>query len=234
MTIAISGTITAMTDIEAQYRLLSWLSPGYPVGAFSYSHGLEHAVDVGCVTDTSTLIDWLETVLLHGAGRVDGVLFREAHSAVASKEWHRLGEIAELGNAFQPTAEFALEARAQGAAFIRATRSAWPSDVLAEIDENTVYPVAVSVACAAHKISVEDGLHGYFHASMSNLVSAAVRLVPLGQTDGQRAIAALKDAVAQATRQAMEIPFDDIGSAAPLIDLASMHHETQYTRLFRS
>ena len=69
MTTAISGTITAMTDIEAQYRLLSWLSPGYPVGAFSYSHGLEHAVDVGCVTDTSTLTDWLETVLLHGTSR---------------------------------------------------------------------------------------------------------------------------------------------------------------------
>ena len=231
MTIAISGTITAMTDIEAQYRLLSWLSPGYPVGAFSYSHGLEHAVDVGCVTDTSTLTDWLETVCCMAPGGsmacCFGGPFGSCFRGLASS-WKGRG----LGK--QPAAEFALEARAQGAAFVRATRSAWPSDVLDAIDENTVYPVAVSVACAAHKISVEDGLHGYFHASMSNLVSAAVRLVPLGQTDGQRAIAALKDTVAQATRQAMEIPFDDIGSAAPMIDLASMHHETQYTRLFRS
>ena len=223
-----------MTDAARQYRLLSWLSPSYPVGAFSYSHGLEYAVETSEVSDTKTLAAWLTTVLLSGTGRVDGVLFRKAHRAVVSQDWEDLQEIAELGNAFQPTSEFALESRAQGAAFVRATRSAWPSAALDRLDEDTVYPVAVAVACAAHGISAEDGLHGYFHAFMSNLVSAAVRLIPLGQTDGQKAIASLETTVAEAAEQAMTIPLDDIGSVAPLIDLASMRHETQYTRLFRS
>jgi len=234
MTITTPDTVTAMTDAARQYRLLSWLSPNYPVGAFSYSHGLEYAVEAGEVSDTETLVAWLKTVLLSGTGRVDGVLFREAHGASASQDWEDLQEIAALGNAFQPTSEFALEARAQGAAFIRATRSAWPSPVLDRIDDETVYPVAVAVTCAAHSISVQDGLHGYFHAFMSNLVSAAVRLIPLGQTDGQKAIARLETAVEAAAKQSMTISLYDIGSAAPLIELASMRHETQYTRLFRS
>ena len=223
-----------MTDPSGLYRLLSWLSPGYPVGAFSYSHGLEFAVETGDVVDADTLISWLRTVLINGTGRVDGVLFREAHVGVEAADWLRLDEIAELGNAFQGTAEFALESRAQGEAFLRATQAAWPAPALERLNGRAVYPVAVAAACAAHGISVETGLHGYFHAFMSNLVSAAMRAVPLGQTDGQRAIADLEDTVGRAVEQSMEIPLDEIGTAAPLIDLASMRHETQYTRLFRS
>jgi len=223
-----------MTDTSDLYRLLSWLSPSYPVGAFSYSHGLEYAVETGCVRTTEDVSDWVATVLLQGTGRVDGVLFREAYSAAGAANWDHLDEIVDLGNAFQATSEFALETRAQGNAFIKATLAAWPADAMTRIEAGTVYPVAVAVACAAHNIALETALHGYFHAFAANLVSAAVRLVPLGQTDGQLAIAALAEAVSQAQDQALTIPLDNIGSAAPLIDLASMHHETQYTRLFRS
>jgi urease accessory protein len=223
-----------MTENKDLYRLLSWLSPSYPVGAFSYSHGLEYAVEAGCVTDAETATGWVKTVLLQGTGRVDGILFREAYGAAAVTDWAQLADIVTLGNAFQATAEFALESGAQGNAFIKATRAAWPAAHLDHIEDGAVYPVAVAVACAAHDIPLETGLHGYFHAFAANLVSAAVRLVPLGQTDGQRSIAALAGAVAQAERQAFEIPLDDIGSSAPLLDLSSMRHETQYTRLFRS
>lgn len=223
-----------MTDQDALYRLLSWLSPSYPVGAFSYSHGLEHAVETGEVKNADDVIAWVTTVLLQGTGRVDGVLFREAFAATIRGDWRRLDEIAVLGNAFQATSEFALESRAQGNAFVKATLAAWPADALRRIEDGAVYPVAVAVACAAHDIPLETGLHGYFHAFAANLVSAAVRLVPLGQTDGQLAIAALASAVGQAQQQAIDIPFENIGSAAPLIDLSSMHHETQYSRLFRS
>ena len=223
-----------MTDTDDLYRLLSWLSPSYPVGAFSYSHGLEHAVETGRVATAEDVSAWVSTVLLQGTGRVDGVLFREAYSAVAGANWDHLDHVIELGNAFQATSEFALETRAQGNAFVTATLAAWPADALTRIEDGAVYPVAVAVACAAHGIDLKTALHGYFHAFSANLVSAAVRLVPLGQTDGQRAIATLSDAVTRAQDQALTIPLDNIGSAAPLIDLASMHHETQYTRLFRS
>lgn len=223
-----------MIDTGGLYRLLSWLSPSYPIGAFSYSHGLEYAVETGCVATAEDVSGWVSTVLLQGTGRVDGVLFREAYSAVGDANWDHLDEIVDLGNAFQATSEFALETRAQGNAFIKATLAAWPADAISRIETGAVYPVAVAVACAAHDIPLKTALHGYFHAFVANLVSAAVRLVPLGQTDGQLSIAALADAVSQAQDQALAIPLDDIGSAAPLIDLASMHHETQYTRLFRS
>jgi urease accessory protein len=234
MTTKTRFTGITMTDSANLYRLLSWLSPSYPVGAFSYSHGLEYAVETGCVGTAQDVSEWVSTVLLQGTGRVDGVLFREAYSAVVEANWDHLDRVVDLGNAFQATSEFALETRAQGNAFIKATLAAWPADAITRIDRGAVYPVAVAVACSAHDIDLEAALHGYFHGFAANLVSAAVRLVPLGQTDGQRAIAALADIVAQAQDQALTIPFDDIGSAAPLIDLASMHHETQYTRLFRS
>ncbi len=225
---------TTMTEHDTLYRLLSWLSPSYPVGAFSYSHGLEQAVETGRVKTAADVTDWVGTVLLQGTGPVDGVLFREAYAATVVEDWSRLEEIAILGNAFQATAEFALESRAQGNAFVKATLAAWPAAALRQLEDGAVYPVAVAVACAGHDIPVVTGLEGYFHAFAANLVSAAVRLVPLGQTDGQLAIAALAGTVARARQQALETPFEDIGSAAPLIDLYSMHHETQYSRLFRS
>jgi len=234
MTIKIRFTAITMTETADLYRLLSWLSPSYPVGAFSYSHGLEYAVETGRVVTVGDVSEWVTTVLLQGTGRVDGVLFREAYSAAGAANWKHLDEIVELGNAFQATSEFALETRAQGNAFIKATLAAWPADAITRVEKGAVYPVAVAVACTAHHIDLEAALHGYFHAFAANLVSAAVRLVPLGQTDGQLAIAALADAVTQAHDQALTLSLDDIGSAAPLIDLASMHHETQYTRLFRS
>jgi len=223
-----------MTDRAALYRLLSWLSPNYPVGAFAYSHGLEYAVEAGRVAGPGDLIAWVETVLLQGTGRIDGVLFREAHRAVAARDWAALSHVAELGAAFQPSAEIALEARSQGDAFLAVTAKAWPAPALSRLKSGTVYAVAVGAACAAHNIALQDGLDSYFHAFAANLVSAGVRLIPLGQTDGQGAIAALEPAVAEAESRAMTAALDDLGSAAPLLDLCSMLHETQYSRLFRS
>ncbi len=234
-----TATVTAMRDVamadrEALYRLLSWLSPSYPVGAFAYSHGLEQAVEAGTVTDADSLVHWIETVLMFGTGRVDGVLFREAWQAAAREDWNTLDELAELGAAFQPTAEIALEARSQGDAFLTATRKAWPAPALERLENGAVYAVAVGLACAAHRIALADGLGAYFHAFAANLVSAGVRLIPLGQSDGQAALAALEPAVAKAENQALSAPLEDIGSMAPLLDIESMKHETQYSRLFRS
>ena len=223
-----------MADKDALYRLLSWLSPNYPVGAFAYSHGLEYAVETGRVTDLDSLVEWVETALLYGTGRIDGVLFRDAYKAVEKQDWKNLDDLIELGAAFQPTAEIALESLSQGDAFVKATRKAWPAPALNRLEGGVVYALAVGIACAAHHIPVRDGLSGYFHAFAANLVSAGVRLIPLGQSDGQAAIAALAPSVDKATTRAMTIALDDLGSAAPLFDLNSMHHETQYTRLFRS
>jgi urease accessory protein len=223
---------------SALYRLLAWLSPAYPVGAFSYSSGIEWAVEAGDVTDADTLKRWLSIMLAEGGGFCDAVLFAHAHRAAAGEDDSALRVVAELAAAFAPTKERHLETTAQGAAFVEATRAAWPCVALDKLKEAwdgpVAYPVAVATAAAGHGIALEPALAAYLQAIAANWVSAGVRLIPLGQTDGQRVLAALELVIAATARRALAAKLDDIGSAAFRADLAGARHETQYTRLFRS
>jgi urease accessory protein len=232
---------TAMADdigSGALYRLMAWLSPSYPVGAFSYSGGIEWAVEAGDIRDAECLRAWLTVVVGEGGGFCDAVFFVHAYRSMADHDPVALRAVAELAAAFAPSKERHLETTAQGAAFIAATRAAWPCaalDVLAEAWSGPVaYPVAVGVTAAGHGIALEPALHAYLHAVTANLISAGVRLIPLGQNDGQRVLAALEPVVAATARRALAASLDDVGSAAMRADLASLRHEIQYTRLFRS
>jgi len=221
------------------YRLLAWLSPAYPIGAFSYSHGVETAVEEGFIKDRASLVRWLESVLLQGTGAVDGALFAAAWSAAAAEDLPAFDAIAERAAAWRGTMEMALESRQQGGSFLSITRTAWPHASLVAAHERLggelALPVAVALAAAAHGIALEQALAGYLHAFTANLISAALRTVPLGQTDGQLALAALERAVNAAAQAAMVVTsLDEVGTATPLLDWCSLRHETQYTRLFRS
>jgi urease accessory protein len=220
------------------YRLMAWLSPSYPVGAFSYSGGLEWAVEAGDVESAETLHAWLGIVIADGGGFCDAVLFAHAHEAARSCDDEALVKIVELAAALPPSRERHLETGAQGRAFIDVTRAAWPCDALDRLlavwAGPYAYPVAVATAAAGHGIGVSAALPAYLHAVAANLVSAGVRLVPLGQTDGQRILARLEPVIAATSARAMAMSLDDIGGAAFRADLASLRHETQHTRLFRS
>jgi urease accessory protein len=217
---------------------MAWLSPAYPVGAFSYSSGIEWAVEAGDIRDAETLRRWLTVMIAEGSGFCDAVFFVHAHRAVESNDEKALRAVAELAAAFAPSKERHLETTAQGRAFVEATRAAWPCaslDRLAAVwDGPIAYPVAVAVAAAGHAIAAGPALGAYLHAVTANLISAGVRLIPLGQTDGQRLLAAFEPVVAAAAARARDLPLDAAGSAAFRADLAAMHHEAQYTRLFRS
>jgi urease accessory protein len=231
--------ITIMGDqASALYRLMAWLSPAYPVGAFSYSSGIEWAVESGDITDAETLKRWLAVTIAEGGGFCDAVFFVHAHRAVAAENDKALCDVAELATAFAPSKERHLETTAQGRAFVEATRAAWPCAALDRLgaiwDGAIAYPVAVGVAAAGHGVAVEPALNAYLHAVTANLISAGVRLVPLGQTDGQRLLAAFEPIVAATAARARSTPLDQAGGAAFRADIASMCHETQYTRLFRS
>jgi urease accessory protein len=221
---------------QALYRLMAWLSPAYPVGAFSYSSGIEWAVESGDIEDAGTLKDWLDTMLSDGGGFCDAVLFAHAHRAVEDEG--ELRDIAELAAALAPSKERHLETTAQGNAFVEATRAAWPCAALDRLKQSwdgpIAYPVAVAVAAAGHDIPLGAALAAFLQALVANWVSAGVRLVPLGQTDGQRVVAALEPAVAATAQRALVTALDDMGASAFRADLASLRHETQYTRLFRS
>jgi urease accessory protein len=221
------------------YRLLAWLSPAYPIGAFSYSHGIETAVEEGLVTNRVSLIGWLETVLTDGTGRVDGALFAAAWRAAEEKNWSLFDSIAERAAAWRGTSEMALESRQQGGSFLSITRNAWKHPDLDATHERLAgeiaLPAAVALAAAVHGIALDMALSGYLHAFAANLISAALRTVPLGQTDGQLALAALEGAVRRTVDAALAVvDLDEVGTATPLLDWCSLKHETQYTRLFRS
>jgi urease accessory protein len=227
------------TDGEAAlYRLLTWLSPSFPVGAFSYSSGIEWAVEAGDIVDAASLQDWLTAMLAEGAGFCDGVFLAQAYRAAGSGDRASLRDVAELAAAFVPSRERQLETSAQGRAFIEIARSAWNCDGLDQMisgcDGAIVYPVAVGIVSAAHAIPLAPTIHAFFHALVSNWISAGARLIPLGQTDSQRVLAALEPVVAMTAARALTASLDDLGSATFRADLASMRHETQYTRLFRS
>jgi urease accessory protein len=228
----------AQLPAGALFRLQAWLSPAYPVGAFSFSSGLEWAVEAGDIVDAASLQRWIAVILTDGGGFCDAMFFVHAHRAIEQGDDNALAAVAELAVAFAPSKERHLETTAQGGAFLAATRAAWPCAALDRLAAAwpgpCAYPVAVGAAAAGHGIAVVPALAAFLHAVAANLISAAVRLVPLGQTDGQRVLAALEPVIAATTARALATPLDDVGSAAFRADLASLRHETQYTRLFRS
>jgi urease accessory protein len=222
----------------ALYRLMTWLSPAFPVGAFSYSSGIEWAVEAGDITDAATLQDWLSSMLTDGPGFCDGVFLAHAHRAAACANDDKLGEVAELSAAFAPSRERHLETTAQGRAFIQIARAAWNCDGLERLVAGyggaITYPVAVGIVSAAHGLPLAATMHGFLHAVASNWISAGARLIPLGQTDSQRVLSALEAVVGATGARSLQAALDDLGGASFRVDLASMHHEIQYTRLFRS
>jgi urease accessory protein len=232
------GAALSADEAAALYRLMTWLSPAFPVGAFSYSSGIEWAVEAGDIVDVTTLQDWLASMLSDGPGFCDGVFLAHAHRASAASDHAALCGVAELAAAFAPSRERHLETAAQGRAFIEIARAAWQCDGLdrlfAACDGTIVYPVAVGIVSSAHAIPLASTMHAFLHAVTSNWISAGSRLIPLGQTDSQRALAALEPVVVATGKRALGATLDDLGSATFRADLASMRHETQYTRLFRS
>jgi urease accessory protein len=225
-------------EAAALYRLMTWLSPAFPVGAFSYSSGIEWAVEAGDIGDAASLADWLASMLADGAGFCDGVFLAHAHRAAAARDEAGLRNVAELAAALVPSRERQLETSAQGRAFIEIARAAWNCDGLDQMisccDGTIVYPLAVGLVSAAHAIPLAPTMHAFFHALSSNWISAGARLIPLGQTDSQRVLALLEPIVVATAKRALDASLDDLGSATFRADLASMRHETQYTRLFRS
>ncbi|WP_249780902.1 urease accessory protein UreF [Bradyrhizobium sp. dw_78] len=217
---------------------MTWLSPSFPVGAFSYSSGIEWAVEAGDIVDAASLRDWLGAMLADGPGFCDGVFLAQVHRAALAGDSTALSEISELAAAFVPSRERHLETAAQGRAFIDIARAAWNGEGLDHLvsccNGIIVYPVAVGLVSAAHAVPLALTVHGFLHALTSNWISAGARLIPLGQTDSQRVLAALEPVVAATAMRALDASLDDLGSATFRADLASMRHETQYTRLFRS
>jgi urease accessory protein len=218
--------------------LFLWLSPGFPVGAFAYSHGLEWAVEAGDIVDARSLEDWLVDLVEFGALRSDAILFSVAFRSAAAADWQALIEVNALAVALAASAERRLETTAQGAAFVAMARAAWDCEPLRRLDPapegGAAYPIAVAAAASGHRLPAKESLEAFALAQAANLVSAALRLGPIGQTDGQKVLAALLAPIRALARAAHSAGRADLGGAAFRSDIAAMRHESQYSRLFRS
>jgi urease accessory protein len=212
-------------------RLLAWLSPSFPVGAFSYSHGLERAVAEGLIADPPGLSDWLRQLLEFGSGWNDAVLLAESWRR--ARDGGDIGEIAELGAALAGTGERHAEAMLQGAAFLKAAAS-WPHGVFGRVPTDCPYCVAVGAVSGAHGLPLDAALAAFLQAFAGNLVQAAIRLSVLGQTDAVATLAALEPVILATAARAAKSSLDDLGSATLLSEVMAMRHETQHSRLFRS
>jgi urease accessory protein len=230
--------IKAMTT-DALYRLLAWSSPAFPTGAFSYSHGLESAALDGAVCDRATLEAWIAAIVTRGSGRVDADVLRDAWLAVGAGDEAGLADANRRGCAYRATAELALEASQQGVAFCAAHEAAWVapdpvSNPLVGEGGGVCHAAAFGAAAAHAGIGLHDALLAYLHAFAANLMSAGLRLGVVGQNDGQRILAELESVIVESVATAVGRDGEDFGSATFASDLASMAHETQYSRLFRS
>ncbi|TPN84376.1 urease accessory protein UreF [Mesorhizobium sp. CU2] len=223
--------MTEQSSSVALLRLMAWLSPAFPVGGFSYSHGLERAVQDGLIANRRDLAQWLETLVEMGSGWNDAVLFAEAWRC--ARDDGDLAEVAALAEALAGSQERHLETMLQGAAFLKAA-SAWPSPGLERLPADCPYCVAVGAVAGDHGIGLRDALSAFLQAFFSNLVQAAIRLGVVGQVDATALLAGFESPALSTAARAAASSVDDLGGSAFISDITAMRHETQYSRLFRS
>lgn len=217
-----TGTRRMTTDFLTLAQLLS---PSFPVGAFAYSNGLETAIADGMICTAADLENWLTALLTHGSARADAVLLNVAYTADADD----LAMIDATARAFAASSERLMEADLQGAAFCDTITAVWDIPLA-----HLTYPVAVGSTARAMSLDLELTTAMYLQSIVANLSAAAMRLVPLGQTDGQRVQTALKPLCQTVASDLIGATLDYLHSSAFMSDIVSMRHETQYSRVFRT
>ena len=219
--------------------LMAWFSPGFPVGGFAYSHGLETAIENGIVDDKSSLTEWLKGALFFGSPNNDALILKEIYEATIKRDCASLKDLSNLALTLNVASELTDESIVQGNAFWRVIRSAWPHNDFSSLQKylpknKIVYPVAVAIAAAKHDIPILESSLAYLQAFVMNGVSAGIRLGLIGQTDGQIIIKELQSSIFQSANRSIVSSIEQLGTATLMIDLMSIKHETQTTRLFRS
>ena len=203
--------------------VMQWLSPAFPIGGFAYSHGLEWAIDKGYVSNREELKKWISDLLEYGSLKNDAILIKLVLQGSDPKE------INELAMALCPASERLSETQLQGGAFCKIMREVWSL----EIDELTL-PIALALAAKNENIDQNLVLPAYLHSFCSNLISVAMRLIPIGQTDGQKTLRELSPLISDSVRAVAKSDKDDLGSACFLSDVSAMQHEYLQPRVFKT
>lgn len=219
----------------ALFAILRFASPALPIGTFAYSRGLEYAVHAGWVTGEESARNWIVGLLSHTGVQLDGAVFARLHSAFSAGDTTHVETWNSLLIASRESAELRLEDSQLGAALIRLLSSTGATRTAAFTGrEDIAYATAFALAMVEHAVPLDAALGALLWAHAESQTSAALRLVPLGQTSGQRILSHVITLLPELTKRALAVPDDRIGAFAPALALASALHETQYTRLFRS
>ncbi|MBL6771164.1 MAG: urease accessory protein UreF [Rhizobiales bacterium] len=220
------------------HTVLTWFSPSYPIGSYAYSHGLEYAVEEGLVKDPQTLLVWIRDLLFFGTGYNDSIIINSIYDSVANDNCVEFDYISQIANAIKPTKEIALESYQQGVSFKNILMDVYSNSNLTfylnRLDDCITYPSVVGVAGGIFEVEKKLLLHSYLHAFTSNILSAALRIMPIGQTEIQKIIFQMKGNVEEMTNKSLGLSLSDLGSSVFISDWASSKHQNQYTRLFRS
>jgi urease accessory protein len=217
---------------DPRLHLMHLSSPALPVGAYAYSQGLEYAIEAGWL-EGEALADWLRDGLLLGVARLDLPVLLRAHRAARARDEYALDEWNDRLLAFRETSELLLEDQQIGAALWRllgTLQASWRP----KLAQRPGYALAFAVACVNWDIDTDAALQGYCYSWLENQVTAATKLVPLGQSAAQALLMELFESIARACEIASVIEDDDLGMSLPGLALASCGHERQHTRLFRS
>ena len=210
------------TDLKFM-TVMQWMSPAFPIGAFAYSHGLEWAIDKDHVSNGEKLQKWITDLLEYGSLRTDAIFI----SLIL--RGHDVRKMNELSMALCPAGERLLETKLQGSAFAKVIEDVWQQDI-GELS----LPIAVALAAKNQSIEQDLILPAYLHAFCSNLISAAIRLIPIGQTEGQRIMLELYPTISDLVKTASESEIDDLNSACFFSDISAMEHEYLQPRIFKT
>ena len=216
---------TVMSTDHSHHKVMAWLSPAYPIGSYSFSHGLEEAISTKIVVDKESLFDWLFQILHFGTGRNDAIFLSSAYKSTKENLVH----LADIAQSFSGTKERYLETLQQGAAFAKVTSAVYQHTI-----PSVPLPVAVGYAAKTNKIKLSTILPLYLHAFSANLISAAIRFLPLGQTEGQQILYQLFNELEKVAEETRTLGIEDLGNSCFLNDIGSMKHENMNTRIFRS
>ena len=219
----------------ALLKLLQLASPAMPVGAYSYSEGIETLVDTGAIASSQSLKHWLLQELKYGAIRIEAAVMVRAYKAA-------MGDVAALVywnhwlSAIRETEELRQQSWQTGRSLMRLLLELQPqlADVIDDVGNPCNFAIAFGIAAAHWNINISAAILGYLHSWATNLITAGIKLIPLGQTAGQQLLLELHTNIINATEEILALEDDDLSTCGWGLSLASMAHETQYTRLFRS
>ena len=220
-----------MKNFNSILKLLTWNNQAYPIGSYSFSSGLEYAIEINLISTAKELQDWLKNLLKFGNLQSDAILLKEAWKIKTCKKDKDITDLNRFAISLNQSKEKYIESYEQGKSFIKISKESWSHKFPRE---TLMFPIAYACSAVQENISLEDTLLSFLHSNLCNLLGAGIKLLPLGQTEGQKIQLQINKYIEKEYKSILKKNLNYIGSCGWVNDIVSMKHEHQFTRLFRT